>query len=79
MRDDGLVGAWLKHFLVDLPEATSTSTFLLTDLSGRIMKKAIVPPGQSQVRIDIPGLPRGTYQLRWTDGAKAAYQSILVL
>jgi len=66
-------------FLVDLPEATSTSTFLLTDLSGRIMKKAIVPPGQSQVRIDIPGLPRGTYQLRWTDGAKTAYQSILVL
>lgn len=66
-------------FLVDLPEATSTSTFLLTDLSGRIMKKVIVPPGQSQVRIDIPGLPRGTYQLRWTDGAKTAYQLILVL
>jgi len=66
-------------FLVDLPEATSTSTFLLTDLSGRIMKKVIVAPGQSQVRIDIPGLPRGTYQLRWTDGAKMAYQPILVL
>ena len=66
-------------FLVDLPEATSTSTFLLTDLTGRIMKKAIVPPGQSQVRIDIPGLPRGTYQLRWTDGAKIAHQTILVL
>jgi len=66
-------------FLVDLPEATNASTFLLTDLSGRIMLKKVVPQGQSQVRIDIPGLPKGTYQLRWTDGTKMAYQTILVL
>jgi len=66
-------------FLVDLPDANSTSTFLLTDMNGRIKKKDIVPPGQSQVRINIPGYPRGTYQLRWTNGTRTSYQTILVL
>ncbi|WP_431215343.1 hypothetical protein ACQ86N_11945 [Puia sp. P3] len=48
-------------------------------MNGRVMKKDVVPPGQSQVRINIPGYPRGTYQLRWTNGTKTSYQTILVL
>jgi len=66
-------------FLVDLPAAANTSVFRLSDFSGRIVKTQTVPIGLLQVRIDVPGLPRGTYQLFWTDGTRTAYQTILVL
>jgi hypothetical protein len=66
-------------FLVDLPAAANASVFRLADLSGRILKMQAVNAGVSQVRIDVPGLPRGTYRLHWTDGTRTAYQSILVL
>jgi hypothetical protein len=66
-------------FLVDLPAAANASVFRLSDFSGRIVKTQTVPIGVPQVRIDVPGLPRGTYQLFWTDGTRTAYQTILVL
>ncbi|HEY4285884.1 MAG TPA: FG-GAP-like repeat-containing protein [Puia sp.] len=66
-------------FLVDLPAAANASIFRLSDFSGRIVKTMSVPAGVPQVRINVPGLPRGTYQLYWTDGTRTAYQTILVL
>lgn len=66
-------------FLVDLPVTTNASVFRLSDFSGRILKTQPVPTGVPQVRINVPGIPRGTYQLSWTDGTRTAYQTILVL
>jgi hypothetical protein len=66
-------------FYVDLPAAANASVFRLSDFSGKIVKTLAVPAGVLQVRIDIPGIPRGTYQLSWTDGTRTAYQTILVL
>ena len=66
-------------FLADLPATANASVFRLSDFSGRIVKTQAVPTGVPQVRIDIPGVPRGTYQLSWTDGTRTAYQTILVL
>jgi hypothetical protein len=66
-------------FLVDLPAAANASVFRLADFTGRIIKTQAVPAGVLQVRIDIPGIPRGTYQLAWTDGTRTGYQTILVL
>src|SRR5260221_3183098 len=66
-------------FLVGLPAAANASVFRLADLSGRIVKAQAVSAGVPQVRINVPGLPRGTYQLHWTDGTRTAYQSILIL
>jgi hypothetical protein len=66
-------------FLVDLPATANASVFRLSDFSGRIIKIQAVPTGVPQVRIDVPGIPRGTYQLSWTDGTRTAYQTILVL
>jgi len=66
-------------FYVDLPVTTNASVFRLADFSGRIVKTLAVAAGVPQVRIDIPGIPRGTYQLSWTDGTRTANQTILVL
>lgn len=66
-------------FLVDLPAAANASVFRLSDMAGRIVKVQTVASGVQQVRIDVPGLPRGTYQLHWTDRTRTAYQTILVL
>jgi len=66
-------------FLADLPSSANASRFQLTDMNGKIIQTLAVPAGTMQVRINIPGLPRGTYRLAWTDGALTAYQSILVL
>lgn len=66
-------------FLVDLPAAANASVFRLSDVSGRIIKTLAVSAGVPQVRIDVPGLPRGTYLLYWTDGSHTTCQSILIL
>jgi len=66
-------------FLVDLPSITKSSIFQLTNTWGMIVQTIQVPPGVAQQRINIPGLLPGTYRLRWTDGTRIAYQTILVL
>lgn len=66
-------------FLVDLPPGSAASVFQLTDLVGRTVKTLTVGPGVPQVRINVPGLPRGTYQVHWTDGSHTTCQSILIL
>ncbi|MBS1661223.1 MAG: IPT/TIG domain-containing protein [Bacteroidetes bacterium] len=66
-------------FLVDMPANSDASEFMLADMNGRVFKRQAVEKNASQVRIDIPGLPRGTYQLRWTDGKRIVYNTILVL
>lgn len=66
-------------FLVDMPAGADASEFMLADMNGKVFKRQAVAPNTAQVRIDIPGLPRGTYQLRWTDGKRIIYSTILVL
>ena len=66
-------------FLADLPAGAGASEFLLADQYGRIIKRQAVAEKIPQVRIDVPGLPRGTYQLRWTDGVRTTYTTILIL
>jgi hypothetical protein len=66
-------------FVADLPSSANTSWFRLTDMYGRVVQTLAVPAGTIQVRINVPGLPRGTYRLAWTDGSLTAYQSILIL
>lgn len=66
-------------FYVDLPNSTRSSRFQLTDLNGRVFQNLSVDAGVQQIRINIPGLPRGSYQLRWTNGTQTASQTILVL
>jgi hypothetical protein len=66
-------------FYVDLPTSSSTSQFLLSDMSGKVLQSVSAPAGLPRVRIDVPGLPNGTYILSWTNGKRMTRQPILVL
>ena len=64
---------------VSLPDYNSSSTFQLLDMSGKVMKIQPVEAGTPQVRVDFSGVIPGVYKLIWTNGAKSAYQTVLVL
>lgn len=66
-------------FLVDLPDINGPSQFRLYDMSGKQLQNIKVAAGTSQVRIDVPGLPNGTYRLIWTNGRSSAFRTILIL
>ena len=64
---------------VAVPDPGSNSQFQVLDMSGKVMKTQLVGTGTPQVRVDIPELIPGVYKLIWTNGAKTAFETILVL
>ena len=64
---------------VTLPDYSSNSTFQLLDMSGKAIKTQLVEAGTPQVRVDFSGVIPGVYKLIWSNGAKSAFQTVLVL
>jgi FG-GAP-like repeat/IPT/TIG domain/FG-GAP repeat len=64
---------------VTLPDASSNSQFQVLDMTGKVMKTQLVEVGIPQVRVDMSGLIPGVYKLVWSNGSKAAFQTVLVL
>jgi hypothetical protein len=65
--------------LVDVPGITRPSHIEVTDMLGKIIKAQDVNANTPQVRVDLPGLLKGTYKMVWTDGTNYSWGTILVL
>jgi hypothetical protein len=65
--------------LVDVPATTRPSHLELLDIAGKIIKSQDISVNTAQVRIELPGLLKGTYKLIWTDGATYRWATVLVL
>jgi hypothetical protein len=64
---------------VPVPSTNATSSLLLTDAVGRVVKTIVVAPNTSQVTIDVSGLNNGVYNLGWSDGKHKTASTVLVV
>ena len=64
---------------VTVPDPASNSEFRVLDMNGKVMKVQLVDAGIPETRVDMSGLLPGLYKLLWSNGAKSAYQTVLVL
>jgi hypothetical protein len=66
-------------FFLDVPDVNSSSQITLVDMSGKELQNVKVPAGLIQVRVNVPGLAKGTYRVSWTNGKRTANATILIL
>jgi hypothetical protein len=68
-----------NYILVTLPSTINPSVFQLVDMNGKVIQLTTVGQGIPEVRIDVSTFMRGVYKLIWSDGARASYQTILIM
>jgi hypothetical protein len=66
-------------FYLDVPDPTVNSEIQVFDMLGRSVHFQAIVSGTLQARIDIPGLPGGTYRVSWSSPNRTASTTILVL
>ena len=54
-----------QQLVVHTPPSDQTGVLLLTTVSGRAVRRVVVPPGQDHHRLNVADLPGGVYLLRW--------------
>ncbi len=64
---------------VTVPDPSANSEFQVLSMNGKVMKTQIIDANIPQTRVDMSGLPPGVYKLIWSNGAKSAYQTVLIL
>ena len=64
---------------VDIPAPAHPSHLQVLDMTGKVIKSQDIDANIPQVRVNLPGLLKGTYKLIWTDGANYRWATILVL
>jgi hypothetical protein len=66
-------------FYLDVPDVNSPSQIQVVDMSGKTLQAVKVAAGAATVRVDVPGLPAGTYRVSWMNGKRTASVTILIL
>lgn len=61
------------------PSSPNAAALLLVNAQGNVIKTYILPPGTTQLLIDLKNLPKGVYRLEWTDGSHKKTKSVLVI
>jgi hypothetical protein len=64
---------------VDIPAPAHPSHLQVLDMTGKVIKSQDIEANIPQIRVNLPGLLKGTYKLIWTDGANYRWATILVL
>lgn len=64
---------------VTVPNTTTASKLMLTDMNGKVMRTLYVAPNAATVRVYVSGLVTGVYKLVWSDGKHLANQTVLIL
>jgi hypothetical protein len=66
-------------FYLDVPDINNSSQIQVVDMGGKIIQAVKVIAGTTTVRVNVPGLPAGTYRVSWTNGKRTASTTILIL
>jgi hypothetical protein len=66
-------------FYLDVPDINNSSQIQVVDMSGKTIQALKVMAGTTTVRVNVPGLPAGTYRVSWTNGKRTASTTILIL
>ena len=64
---------------VTVPDPSTNSEFQVLDMNGKVMKVQLVDANIPQTRVEMSGLIPGVYKLIWSNGARSAYQTVLIL
>ncbi len=59
--------------------STASADLLLVSANGNIIKTIFLPPGSMETTISLSGIPKGVYQLVWTDGTHKKTTTLLVI
>lgn len=59
--------------------STASAGLLLVSANGNIIKTIFLPPGSMETTISLSGIPKGVYQLVWTDGTHKKTTTLLVI
>jgi len=66
-------------FYLDVPDVNGASQIQVVDMSGKTLQAVKVAAGIATVRVNVPGLPAGTYRVSWMNGKRTASSTIMVL
>ncbi len=66
------------YLIVEYPFTTSSSIISILDLSGRVALVVHNNPNSSQAVLNLTGLSRGIYFVKWTDGKNAYIQGFFM-
>ncbi len=67
-----------NYVVVEHKAAINTAQIELADMEGRIVKTVIVAKENTQTKLNVTGIAKGTYKIVWREGNKTESQTVLI-
>lgn len=68
-----------SYVVIKHPYAMANEQLKIVNLAGNIVLQKQITAASFQTRIDLPNLPRGTYELVWTNGKELSANKLVIL